>query len=93
MLLCYWCAMVCLQALALMPSDAMICLISFGAMCMLHEIADPSEYNKVHVFHGSRELSSASVCRMLLLLAAATAALMLVTFHTAAAVPVRVLPL
>ena len=51
-----------------MPSDAMICLISFGAMCMLHEIADPSEYNKVHVFHGSRELSSASVGRMLLLL-------------------------
>lgn len=53
---------VCLsQALALMPSDAMVCLITFGAMCMLHEIADASEYNKVHVFHGSRELSSSSV--------------------------------
>ncbi|KAL8430631.1 hypothetical protein ACSSS7_005803 [Eimeria intestinalis] len=49
-----------LQALALMPSDAMVCLITFGAMCMLHEIADASEYNKVHVFHGSRELSSSS---------------------------------
>lgn len=59
----YWVRLFCfsLQALALMPSDAMVCLITFGAMCMLHEIADASEYNKVHVFHGSRELSSSSV--------------------------------
>ncbi|KAL8448078.1 hypothetical protein Emed_004077 [Eimeria media] len=54
-----------LQALALMPSDAMVCLITFGAMCMLHEIADASEYNKVHVFHGSRELSSSSIQQQL----------------------------
>ena len=51
-----------------MPSDAMVCLITFGAMCMLHEIADASEYNKVHVFHGSRDISSSSVCLLFPLL-------------------------
>lgn len=56
-----------------MPSDAMVGIITYGAMVMLHELGgggggdDPdssyAEAMKAHVFRGNKELTSLKVCR------------------------------
>lgn len=58
------------QALALMPSDAMVGIITYGAMVMLHELgggdgeaqdASCGEAMKAHVFRGNKELTPLKV--------------------------------
>ncbi|KFG30869.1 Sec23/Sec24 trunk domain-containing protein [Toxoplasma gondii p89] len=53
-----------MQALALMPSDAMVGIITYGAMAMLHELGGGSEnvdVMKAHVFRGNKELTSTQI--------------------------------
>ncbi|EPR59669.1 Sec23/Sec24 trunk domain-containing protein [Toxoplasma gondii RUB] len=57
-----------MQALALMPSDAMVGIITYGAMAMLHELGGGSEnvdVMKAHVFRGNKELTSTQIQQQL----------------------------